>query len=314
MGFLQIKGPLSATPPPLAGSVQGTVDKLASFFLSKFQESKQESELMTLQCATQLKFEALEKMHEQQTRAMTELRKELQTEMHSELQSFRDKAATLFLEQFSAQLDTIGARRNEKGELALSRLEHRVDDEFRNIGEQLSDLSTKVAVNNAALSAAIEDTGRKMSSGNEVSAESLRHCESEVRSKFSRFEVLLSSYKTEASIESDKISRTLQDANKRLQNKVDSLELTVMRQSEELASQLDKIDRLETQTRSLPRIEMDYKKEQAALRTAITTQNDEISNLAMRIRENCAPICRNPACRFKAMETANATLTDINST
>ncbi|CAK7266548.1 hypothetical protein SEPCBS57363_002145 [Sporothrix epigloea] len=290
------------TPPPSTGPVQGAVDKLATFFLSKFQESKQDSDFTTLQCATQLKFEALEKMLEQQSRAMAELRTGLQAEMHSELQSFRNKAASHFLEQFSTQLDTIGARRSEKCELSLSRLEHRVDDELRNLGDQLSDLSTKVAVNNAALNAAIEDTGRKMSSGNEVSAESLRHCESELRSKFSRFENLLGSYKIEASIERDKITRMLQEANKRLQNKVDSLELTVLRQSEELAGQLGKIDLLETETRILPQIELDQKKAHAMLLKTITTQKDEIAKLTLSIKNNHAAVCTKPACKFTVQE------------
>ncbi|CAK7564913.1 MAG: hypothetical protein SEPTF4163_002818 [Sporothrix epigloea] len=294
MGFLQIKATPSMTPPPSTGSVQGAVDKLATFFLSKFQESKQESDFTTLQCATQLKFEALEKMLEQQSRAMAEMRTGLQAEMHSELQSFRNKAASHFLEQFSTQLDTISARRSEKCELSLSRLEHRVDDELRNLGDQLSDLSTKVAVNNAALNAAIEDTERKMSSGNEVSAESLRHCESELRSKFARFENLLGSYKIEATIERDKITRMLQEANKRLQNKVDSLELTVMRQSEELAGQLGKIDHLETESRNLPQIELDQKKAHAMLLKTIANQKDEIAKLTLSIKANHAEICTIP--------------------
>ncbi|CAK7220004.1 hypothetical protein SCUCBS95973_004009 [Sporothrix curviconia] len=263
MGFLQIKGPPSMTPPPsTTGSGQGAVDRLATFFLSKFQETKQESELTTLQCTTQLKFEAIEKMLEEQTRATAKLRTEMQAEMQSEAQSFRDKAASLFLDKFSAQLDTLGARRSEKGELALSRLEHRVDDEVKNLADQLSDLSTNVAINNVALKASLDDTRRNISSGNEVWAENLRRCESEVRSKLSRLETMFDSSKTEAAIEKDKLTRMFQEANKRLQGKVDSLELTVMRQSEELAGQSEKIDRLETELRTLSQIGLGQEKAQ----------------------------------------------------
>ncbi|CAK7205642.1 hypothetical protein SEUCBS139899_008421 [Sporothrix eucalyptigena] len=183
------------TPPPSTGPGQGTVDKLATFFLSKFQETKQESNLATLQCGTQLKFEALEKMLQEQALAMSGLRTEMHTDLQSEIQSFRDKAASYFLEKFTAQLDTLGARRSEKSELALSRLEHRVDDEIKNLGDQLSDLSTKVAISNAALSAAIDDTGKKICYGDDASAESLQRCESEFRSKLSRLESLIESSK-----------------------------------------------------------------------------------------------------------------------
>ncbi|KAL1902783.1 hypothetical protein Sste5346_000693 [Sporothrix stenoceras] len=226
----------SMTPPPIGSPGQGTVDRLATFFLSKFQETKKDSDLSTLQCTTQLKFEALEKMLGEQTLTVAGLRGDMRSEIQSEMESFRDKAASYFLDKFSTQLDAMGASRNEKSELALTRLEHRVDDEIKNLSDQLSVVSTKLAISNAALNATIDDIGRKINSTNDVSAENLRRCESEFRSKLSRLESLLESSKTEASIERDKATRVFQDANKRLQGKVDSLELTIMGQSEEMTS------------------------------------------------------------------------------
>ena len=299
MGFLQIKGSPSMTPPPSTGPGQGPIDRLATFFLSKFQETKQDSELTTLQCATQLKFEALEKMLKEQTRTMADLRTEMQSQMQCEIQSFRDKAASFILEKFTAQLDVLATRRNDNGELALSRLEHRVDDEIKSLSDQLSDLSTKVAINNAALSAAVNDAEKKLISGSEISAESLRRHESDVRSKLSRLESWLDSSKAEATIERDRITRMFQDSNRQLQSKVDNLELTVMRQSEELTRQCDKVDRLETEIRNLSHMGIGQEKAQVTAMKMISTQNDEIVKLAMHVNAIKCTIDLTPACTFE---------------
>lgn len=286
MGYLQMKNTPSMTPPPsTAGPAQGTVDRLATYFLGKFQETKKESDLSTLQCTTQLKFEALEKMVGEQTLTFAGLRNDMRSEIQSEIESFRDKAASYFLDKFSAQLDAMGAGRGEKSELALTRLEHRVDDEIKNLSDQLSDVSTKLAISNAALNAAIDDTGKKIISTNDVSAENLRRCEGEVRSKLSRLKSLLESSKTEASIERDKATRMFQDANKRLQNKVDSLELTILRQSEEMTSQCEKIDRLENDIRKLSQLSTAQEKAHATVARLLSTQVEEVSKLARSVHE-----------------------------
>ncbi|KJR84858.1 uncharacterized protein SPSK_09634 [Sporothrix schenckii 1099-18] len=285
MGLLQIKIPPSLTPPLTGSPPQGTVDRLATFFLGKFQETKKESDLATLQCTAQLKFEALEKTLEEQTLTVTELRHDMKSEIQSEIESFRDKAASYFLDKFSGQLDALGARRGEKSELAISRLEHRVDDEVKNLSDQLSDLSTKVAISNAAVNATIDDIRKKVSSGNDVSAENLRRCESEFRSRLSRLENLIESSKTEATIERDKVTRVFQDANKRLQSKVDGLELSIMRQSEELTKQSEKIHRLESELRTLSQLGMGQENAHTTVMKMLSIQREELSRLAQSVRE-----------------------------
>lgn len=275
MGFLQIKDPPSLTPP-LAGSPgQGAVDRLATFFLSKFQETKKDSELTALQCTTQLKFEATEKVLEEHTMTIAGLR--------IELQSFWDKAPSFFLHKFSAQLDALGTGRSEKTELALARLEHRVDGENKNLSDQLSDLSIKLAISNAALNATVDSAGKKIAAGNEASAENLRRCESEFRSKMSRLESLLDAIKTGAAIERDKITKTFQEASRRLQSKVDSLELTLMRQSEELTGRREKIDRLEEEVQKLSQLSVGQEEVHSTVVRMLSAQGKELAKSGLQV-------------------------------
>ncbi len=281
MGFLHIKDPpspdkhkskLTMAPPSDAPPGPGAVDRLATFFLSKFQETKKESELTTLQCTTQLKFEAAEKALEEHTRTIATLR--------SEIQSFWDKAPSFFLHKFSAQLDALAAGRSEKTGIAMSRLERRVDDEVKNLDDQLSELSTKLAVSNAALNASVDDVGKKIGAGNDAVTENLRRCESDFRSKVARLESLLESSKTDAAIERDKINRTFQEASRRLQSKLDSLELTVMRQSEELTGQCEKIERLENEVQKLSQLTISHDKAHGSVLRMLSTHSEELAKLA----------------------------------
>ena len=274
--------------PPSSPGGQGAVDRLTTFFLGKFQETKKTSELAALQCSTQLKFEAAEKLLDEHATTIAGLR--------SEVQSFWDKAPSFFLHKFSAQLDSLSATRSEKGELALSRLEHKVDDEVRNLGDQVAGLSTKLAVSTASTSASVEDLARKVDVGSEIAAENLRRCDNEFRSKMARLESILETNKTEAAIEHDKISKTFQEASRRLQSKIDSLELAVMRQSEELTGQCDKIERMEKDMQQLSRIGLGQEKAHSSMAKMLSAQGDELSklSLSMHAMQPTTPARRSP--------------------
>lgn len=272
---------MTSPQPPTSPGSQGAVDRLTTFFLGKFQETKKTSDLAALQCSTQLKFEATEKVLDEHSSTISGLR--------SEVQSFWDKAPSFFLHKFSAQLDSLSATRSEKGELAFSRLEHKVDDEVRNLADQVAGLSTKLAVGTASTSATVEELARKMESAGETASENIRRCENELRSKVSRLESSLDANKTEETIEHDKMSKIFQEANRRLQSKIDSLELTVMRQSEELTGQCDKIERMERDLQKLSHMGASHEKSCRSMSKMLSAQGDELSKLSLQAMRPATP-------------------------
>lgn len=283
---------------PTAGLSQGPVDRLTTYFFKKFQETKSESELSALQCTTQLKFEEIEKTIRGHAQGFDTLQEQMR--------HFRDKAPALFLQKISDQINALGASSSGRTDLALDRFHQRLDDEVKNLTDQLSDTSTKLAVNTANLNAKIEDAKRKTKTGDEMTANNLLQCETGFQSKLSKLMRLLESSKIEEESERRRLFESLHNTNMKLQQNSDKLEIIVTQQSEQLAIQEKKIKQLETETQSIVRL-INWQKETKSMTRALPDHKEEL----VRIQEPEREI-PNQQRKSKAISGNGQTVTDYD--